>query len=107
MPDVLTELGETGVNEEPFTGVEELPYEQSIPLSNEDRDFIGPLSNTVFEFRWESDGLMPYMRAYENETSTSKFAKQAWVYMNDPLDKDLIISSLRTFKKNLYMPKKN
>jgi hypothetical protein len=89
----------TGVNENLFTGVDKLPYEPFIPLSKEDRDFIGPLNNTVFEFRWESDGLMPYVHAYENESTTSKFAQQAWVYINDPLDKDLVISSLRTFKK--------
>ena len=94
-----------GVNEQLFTGVDELPYKPFIPLCKEDRDFIGPLNNTIFEFRWENDGLIPYTRAYENEISTSKFARQAWIYMNDHIDKNLIISILSTFKKeHIYIP---
>ena len=89
----------TGVHGDLFMGTKEFPYDAHIPLCLEDREFIGPLNNTVFEFRWESDGLIPYTRAYENESSTSKFARQAWTYMNDPLDKEVVIENLRIFKK--------
>lgn len=88
-----------------FTGTDKYPYESHIPLSSEDRDFIGPLNNTVFEFRWESNGFMPYMRAYEARVTSIKFAKKVWEYINNPLDKQLVINSLRTFKKKTFYSK--
>jgi hypothetical protein len=97
----------TGAHSDSFVGTNEFPYESSIPLSCEDRNFIGPLNDTVFEFRWESDGLMPYMRSYEHETSTTKFANQAWNYMNNHLPKELVINSLRIFKKEPTLVKEN
>lgn len=94
-----------GETEDLFTGIKELPYRSLIPLSNSDKEFIGPVNNTVFEFRWESDGFMPYMRVDENDISTGKFAKQAWAYINNPIDKNLVISFLSTFKKNICISK--
>lgn len=89
----------SGVNNDPFVGTDSLPFRPDIPLSQDDREFIGPLNNTIFEFRWQSDGFMPYMRSYQNETSTSKFARQAWEYINEPLEKSIVLDTLRTFKK--------
>ena len=82
-----------------FTGTDFLPYESHIPISRDDREFIGPINNTVFEFRWESNGLMPYILSHKNQISTDKFARQAWTYINNPLEKQLVI---RIFKKESY-----
>lgn len=90
-----------------FGGTKEFHYESTIPLSHNDRKFIGPLNNTIFEFRWESDGFMPYMHSYDNESSTKNFALDAWKYINNPLDKKLLISSLRHLKKNILIQNKN
>lgn len=73
-----------GNNNDFFIGSTEYPLKYLIPLSKEDQDFIGPLdNNTVFEFRWESDGLMPYVRVPKNSTSTRTFSKKAWSYINN------------------------
>lgn len=88
----------TGINNDTFIGSDNLPYESNIPLSREDREFIGILEhNKTIEFRWESDGFMPYM--HYNQVSTTKFARQAWEYINDPIDKNVLIDTLRIFKK--------
>lgn len=88
-----------GSNEDLFTGIKDLPYGPFIPLTKEDKKFIGPLNNTIFEFRWDNDSLVPYTRAYENKISNSKFSKEAWFYINNPIDKKLIINNLTAFKK--------
>jgi hypothetical protein len=83
-----------GKSNELFKGTSTMPYEHTIPLSRTDREFIEPLGeNTIFEFRWESDGLMPYMQV--SETSTDKFARRAWSYINNPIDKNTIFDKFK------------
>lgn len=90
----------TGIHNDTFIGSDSLPYVPNIPLSKEDREFIGNLKhNKTIEFRWESDGLMPYMHMQYNQVSTTKFARQAWEYINEPIDKNVLIDNLRIFKK--------
>jgi hypothetical protein len=83
-----------GKSNELFIGTPTMPYIHTIPLSRNDREFIKPLGeSSIFEFRWESDGLMPYMQV--SNSSTTKFANRAWSYINDPLDKNVILNKFK------------
>lgn len=80
-----------------FSGSDSYPmYNNIVPLSQEDRKFVGKLGG-VFEFRWESDGFIPY--TYSSNPSSIKQAQNLWNSINEPLDLQLLISHIRTFKK--------
>lgn len=83
-----------------FKGSKKFPYNSSFPLSREDRIFIGPteatgpIDNIVFEFRWESDGFMPYQQFRKDDIDNIEYSKRIWEYINDPIDKNTLIISL-------------
>jgi hypothetical protein len=55
-------------------------------MSFTDRGFMGPLANdSAFEFRWESDGFMPYTRVDLDHLSTPEYANAAWDAINEGL----------------------
>ena len=76
-----------------FCGTTEFPYQTHIPLSKEDRKFIDILDdNIIYEFRWRNDGLVPYTR--KSKTSSNRIAERSWNFINNTLDKNLLINSL-------------
>ena len=76
-----------------FCGTTEFPYQTHIPLSREDRKFIDILEdNIIYEFRWRNDGLVPYTR--KSKTSSNRIAERSWNFINNTLDKNLLINSL-------------
>lgn len=95
----------TGMYQDLFLGTSEFPFSSHIPLTQEDKEFIGPLQNTVFEFRWEGNNWLPYVQVHEHEVSSSKFACQAWEYINKPLPYTELLDNIRTFKKEVYYTK--
>lgn len=93
-----------GQGETVFCGSDNYPMYNTVPLSQEDREFVGMLGG-VFEFRWESDGFIPY--AYSSIPSSVKQARNLWNSINEPLDLQLLMSHIRTFKKTKTTKKDN
>jgi hypothetical protein len=83
----------TGNKQQVFTGTDLYPSYDTIPLSQEDREFIGP-DNEIFEFRWMNDGFVPF--SYSCTTTSFKQSKNLWKNINEPLNSTEL---LRTFKK--------
>jgi hypothetical protein len=84
-----------------FTGSEKFPYKNSIPLCKEDRQFIGPVKNSFFEFRWECDSFIPYKQVSEEENIQEIPVVQVWDYINNPVLKKDFIGILKLKSKGI------
>lgn len=81
-----------------FTGSPEFPYGPTIPLSKTDRNAIGDINDNIIEFRWESDGFIPY-ETNKDAVSGNLYAKMAWNYINNPIEECRVKYYISTFKK--------
>jgi hypothetical protein len=95
-----------GLKASPFAGTETYPYISFIPIAFTDREFMGPLTgDSVFEFRWESDGFMPYTRVSPDHLSTPEYANAAWGAINEDLPVKTVVDKLTTFKREVFHSK--
>lgn len=105
-PGKSTFLLKPGLKAPPFAGTRAYPYISSVPMSFTDRGFMGPLANdSAFEFRWESDGFMPYTRVDLDHLSTPEYANAAWDAINEGLPVKTVVDKLTTFKREAFHSK--